>query len=551
MAAEAKNLTAATVDGIKWTMMATLASCVLQVGYTAVMARLLNPAAFGLMALSGVILRFGDYFAKMGMGQAIIQKPDLTERDVRAAFTSSLLLGAFFAGLIAVCAPLAGHIVNQPEVVPVVQVDALCIFLSGLSSTSLGLLRRTMRFRTLAILEITSFAAGYMGLGLLLAWQGFGIWALVGASVGSMLLMTIMAYAAASHTLRLLFSWDAYQPLLAYGSRISAISFVEFWTMALDTVFIGRQLGPVALGIYSRGSMLIALPVYQLMSSVAKVLFPSFSQVQADEPRLRAAYLSSLTLVATLVTPLCAGAAVAAPEIVRVMLGPKWMPAVPILQVISITYVLSAITLFAGVVCDATAVAMNRKLLLNLVCIVVLAGLLIGTSRFGLLSVAWTMVAVALLRAVLYSGLMWRVVNAVPIDVVRAFGPGLLASVAVALAIGTVRYGLLTLGAPMLSILITEMLVGAGVLACVVLVHPPAQLRTVMRTVLARLMGTPPADATRLAPRLLQAIATRFTHLANEVATGVPTPEVLTARVASENAALQPTDFKSNKPELV
>lgn len=557
MGAEAKNLTAETVEGIKWTISATVISCVLQIGYTAVMARLLDPAAFGLMALSGVILRFGDYFAKMGMGQAIIQKPELTERDVRAAFTSSLLLGTLFAGLLAAGAPLAAHIVHQPEVIPVVRVDALCIFLGGVNSTALGLLRRRMRFRLLAIFEVGSFAVGFIGLGLLLAWQGFGIWALVGASVGNMVLITMLTYGAVRHSVRLLFSWEAYRPLLAYGSRISAISFVEFLTMSLDTVFIGRQLGPVALGIYSRGTMLIRLPVYQLMSSVARVLFPSFSQVQTDKPRLRTAYLNSLTLVATLVTPVCIGAAVAAPEIVRVLLGSKWMAAVPVLQVISITYILSIVTLFAGVMCDATAIAMNRKLLLNLVCMVVLAGLLAASGHSGLLSVAWILVVVELLRAVLYSGLMWQLMGLMPLNTVRAYGPGLLAGAISAMIIGLVRYGMLALNAPAGSILLTEILAGAAALSGLVLISPPAQLREVMRTLLTRMLDTPmPASpVARLLPRLLLALTARLDRLAYAAATrrrapNSPTPGLIEA-IYPTSETQHTAHFKNTEPELV
>ena len=174
MASERENLTIATVNGVKWTMMSTIVNSVLQVGYTAVMARLLSPAAFGLVALAGVILRFGVYFAKMGMERAIIQKPDLTERDVRVAFTSSVLLGVFFAGLLVAGAPLAARLVHQAEVVPVVRAMALSILLSGLNGTAMSLLHRAMRFRTLAIFESVSFLVSYLGLGLLLAWQGFG-----------------------------------------------------------------------------------------------------------------------------------------------------------------------------------------------------------------------------------------------------------------------------------------------------------------------------------------------------------------------------------------
>lgn len=550
MASEPKNLTVATVDGVKWTMTATIVNSVLQVGYTAVMARLLSPAAFGLVALAGVILRFGVYFAKMGMERAIIQKPDLTERDVRASFTSSIILGTFFAGLLAAAAPLAAKIVHQPEVIPVVRALALGIFMSGVNGTAVSLLHRAMQFRTLAIIEMTSFLISYLGLGLFLAWQGLGVWALVGATLGQGLLMTIMAYASERHTLRLLFSWDAYQPLLAYGSRMSAISFVEFLTMSLDTLLIGRLLGPAALGIYSRGSMLIALPVYLLSSNVAKVVFPSFSQVQADRARLREVYLSSITLVAMLVTPICAGAAVAAPEIVRVMLGEKWMAAVPILQVISITYVLSAVTMFAGVVCDATAVLSN-KLVLTLICLVALVGFMYVGSRYGLLGVAWSLVASELVRAALYSRLMQQVLGAAPLSALRAYGPGLLAGVGTAAAIGGVRYGLLALHAPALLLLIAEMLAGAGVLGCLVLGYPPAPLRTVMRSLLYRLA---PAEVTandRLVPRLLHAMSARLARLAGETPATAPAPSMpMPAAAVAIEVEHETAELLNTAPEM-
>lgn len=550
---EPQNLTVATVNGVKWTMTATIVNSVLQVGYTAVMARLLSPAAFGLVALAGVILRFGVYFAKMGMERAIIQKPDLMERDVRAAFTSSVVLGVFFAGLLVAGAPLAASIVQQPEVVPVVRALALGILFSGLNGTAMSLLHRAMRFRALAIFEMASFLISYLGLGMVLAWQGFGVWALVGATLGQGLIMSVLAYGAARHTLRPLFSWEAYKPLLAYGSRMSAISFVEFVTQSLDTLLIGRLLGPAALGIYTRGGLLIGLPVYLLSSNVAKVVFPSFSQVQANRARLREVYLSSITLVAMIITPVCAGAAVAAPEIVHVMLGEKWMAAVPILQVISLTYVLSAITMFAGVVCDATA-ALSHKLLLTLVCLAALAALLFVGSKFGLVGVAWAMVGCELLRTALYSTIMRRELGAAPFVVIGAYGPGVMAGAVAAGAIAVVRLGLLALHAPALPLLIAEVLTGAVVLAGLVLVRPPVQLRTVMRALLARLTGTHATATDKLIPRLLHAMAARLARQAGEAPAPVPAPTTAIAIAieleAKMPAETQPTHFSTAETEL-
>ncbi|RYU82888.1 lipopolysaccharide biosynthesis protein [Hymenobacter persicinus] len=551
MASEPKNLTVATVNGVKWTMVSTIVNSLLQIGYTAVMARLLSPAAFGLVALAGVILRFGVYFAKMGMERAIIQKPDLTEQDVRVAFTSSIVLGAFFGGLLILGAPLAASIVHQPEVVPVVRALALGIFLSGLNGTAMSLLHRAMRFRALALMEMGSFLLSYLGLGMLLAWQGFGVWALVGASLGQGLLITVLSYASVRHSVRLLFSWEAYRPLLAYGSRMSVISFVEFITMSLDTLLIGRLLGPAALGIYTRGTMLIALPVYLLSSNVAKVMFPSFSQMQADRARLREVYLSSITLIAMLVTPVCVGVMVAAPEIVLVMLGPKWVEAVPVLRIICVSYILSSVTMFAAVVCDATA-ALAWKLRLNLVFVTALAGLMWVGSRYGLLGVAWALVAGEAVRMALYTALMRQVLAAPVLSLLRAFGPGLLTALLTAVGIGAVRYGLLPLALPELPLLVLEIGTGGVVLGSLVLLAPPAELRDIMRRLLYRLVGEPGPEPDSFATRLLRLASARLDRLAGEtpaaavVAATLQGPDALPLEPGLTEAA--PADSAPTKP---
>jgi len=517
------NLTAAAVHGVKWTTAATIITAVLQIGYSATMARLLTPAAFGLVALAGVILRFGSYFAQMGMEQAIIQKAELTRADVRAAFTSSVALGGLFAGLLVLAAPLAAGVVRQPEVVPVVRVLAAGIFLTGLNATALSLLRRHMKFRTLACIEVSSYVISYGALGIGLAFQGFGVWSLVAATLGQGLLLTVLSYLAERHDVRPLFDWETYRPLVAYGSRMSAISFLEFVTGSLDTLLIGRLLGAAALGIYSRGWMLIGLPVYLLTTSVSKVVFPSFSQVQADRPRLRAVYLSSITLIAALVIPICAGAAVAAPEIVRVMLGSGWEAAVPVLQITCAAFSLSMVTMFAGVVCDATA-TLTPKLWLNLLYAVLLTGLFFGLSRYGLPGVAAAVVAGEVIRTVLYLLLMRRVLAVTVPEVLGSYGPGLLTGVGVAAGIAGVRLLLPSGTVPAAVLLILEMLAGALLLATGTLLAPPARLRQVLRRLLGRLHDG--QAATGRLGQLLTAFTNRLARLDGEERPAAPAAPV-------------------------
>ncbi|TGE14037.1 lipopolysaccharide biosynthesis protein [Hymenobacter elongatus] len=487
--ASVKNLTTTTLHSMTWTTAATIITSVLQIGYTAVMARMLPPAAFGLVALAGVVLRFGGYFAQMGMAQAIIQKPELTEEDIRAAFTSSALLGGFFTAAMVLGAPLTRFVFDQPEVVPLVRTLALGSFVAGLISTAMSLLRRNMQFRTLAIMDVVAYVLGYGGVGVVLAWQGFGVWSLIWATLSQGMILGVLAYAVTRHSVRLYFSWAHYRPLLSYGARISFTSFLEFITGSLDTMVIGRVLGTALLGIYNRAYMLISLPLYLITNSVAKVIFPAFSQLQANLGKLRAVYLASITLVAAVVLPLGAGMAVAAPELVRSLLGPDWDASVPVLRVMSVPVALSMITMFAGVMCDARA-QLNQKIVVNIVTLVALVACFWLLRGYGLLGFAWSLLLNELLRMVLFTYLMNRDLAISYSRQLVTYLPGLWHAAAVGGALALVRWAIAPLQLPVFVALGLLAFTGAIVLAIVMLALPLPLLRHEMHRVLSRLHPT-------------------------------------------------------------
>jgi lipopolysaccharide exporter len=481
-----KNLTTTTLHSMTWTTAATIVTSVLQIGYTAVMARLLPPAAFGLVALAGVVLRFGGFFAQMGMAQAIVQKPELTDEDIRAAFTSSLLLGGVFAGAMVVGAPLARLLFEQHQVVQLVRVMALGTFVSGLMATAMSLLRRRMQFQTLAKMEIAAYVLAYGVVGVGLAWRGFGVWSLVWASLSQGIIMAILAYAVTQHSVRLYFSWPHYRPLLSYGGRISVTGFLEFISSSLDTILIGRVLGAALLGIYNRAYMLISLPLYLITTSVSKVIFPAFSQLQFNMAKLRSVYLSSTTLVAAVVLPLSAGMAVAAPELVRALLGPGWGASVPVLRLMSLPVSMSLITMFAGVMCDARA-QLNHKIVVNVISLLTLVGLFWLLRGYGLLGFVGALLINEFVRTGLFMVLMHQDLAIGYGRLLSVFLPGIWHAGWVAGALALARWAMLPLHLPVVVQLGLLMLAGAVALGVLVLVLPLPLLRHELFSFLSRL----------------------------------------------------------------
>jgi lipopolysaccharide exporter len=488
MAVTTQNLASTTARGVQWTTAATVLTALMQIGYTAVMARLLDPAAFGLVALTGVVLRFGSYFAEMGLGHALVQRSKIDSADVRATFTASLGMGLVVAALAWVTAPLAVLILKNAAVVPLLQVQALGFVVVGLGATATSLLRREMRFEALAKVEVVAYVLGYGGVGITLAWLGAGVWSLVVASIAQQLFVAVLNYAVVRHSLQFIFHRAPYARLLGYGGRVSVVGFLEFINGNLDTLLIGRLLGSTLLGIYNRAYMLLYLPMYFLTNSLARVAFPAFSKIQNDLPRVRALYLTSSTLVATAVLPVCAGVAVAAPELVQVLLGPRWAASVPILRVLCLSIPLSMTTLFAGVVADARA-NLRQKVILNLEFMALLAGLFWLLRGYGLAGIAGAIGTGEVVRTFLYMRITHRDIGIPYKQLVAVYKTGLLNAAAVGIGLLMTAAAVRPLLLPPLLALLALMVVGALVLGGVVLRWPSAELRPLLQQVMRRLSG--------------------------------------------------------------
>ncbi|MDO1449474.1 lipopolysaccharide biosynthesis protein [Rhodocytophaga aerolata] len=428
-----ENLTTKTVQGIKWNSVSTITNAVVQLGYSAIMARLLAPSDFGLMAMSGLVLGFSTYFSQMGMSQALINKKDLYKEDIRVAFTSSFLLGILFSGITWLAAPLSVYIFDNPQLVPILRTTCISLVINGLGSTSISLLRRNLEFKSVAIIQIASYLVGYVLVGMSLAYLDFGVWSLVAASICQAIISTVTSYIFARHSLSLLFDWKYYQPLFAFGSKMSLISFIDFLGADFDTLFIGRFLGEANLGLYNRAFILIRQPVSLLVGTVSRVLFPAFSRIQTEISRLKNVYLFSVSSVALIIFPICCGISLAAEPIVYLMLGEKWTAAIPILQVLAFTTPFRVLMHFSGIVCDATG-TLTWKAMLHISYFLVLGILFFAFKPLGLIGCTYAVLLAAILKNVGYFLILRKVLGLKLGELLKAYRPGFFS--AIVLSIG-------------------------------------------------------------------------------------------------------------------
>lgn len=340
-----------TIHGIGWGGLSTGVNVLFQLVFMVVMARLLDPVHFGLIAIANVMLRFLTYFAQLGVGPALIQKPELTDGDIRAALTVSLGISILCTIGALLAAPFIADYFAMPMLEPVIQALSVNFLLGGLSAVSMSLLRRDMRFKHVAIVEIIAYVLGYGLVGVALAYHDYGVWALVGAVLSQSSLNALLAYLFCRHTVGWRHHKHQRRHFVSFGTRYSLIGFIEFLSGSLDALIVGKFFGPAAAGIYGRAALLSNLPVQQPANIITRALFPVISRL--GEQRQIASLQISMLVLGSYAFAISLGMIAAAPDIVWVLLGEKWLEAVPLLQILALAVAPQYLSHLIGVTLDA------------------------------------------------------------------------------------------------------------------------------------------------------------------------------------------------------
>ena len=389
---------AQVVAGLGWSAGATLVNAVGQFVFLAVLARLLEPANFGLLAMAGIALRFGSFFAQLGFAQALIQKTELRPADHTAALVMALALGCTFYAVTALAAPAFATYFRAPELLAVLVVLAASLPLAAVGGLPMAVLRRAGRFKRIAIIEVLSFVVGYGAVGTACASSGLGVWSLVAAALAQHAITLVLGFACARYTLAWPLQRASFHHLGRFGATYSLIGFVEFLSANVESLFLGRAFGAAALGVFNRAVALVHLPVEQAVTAVNKVLFPALASMQSDRSRLADGFEMLLLGVGLFSTALACGIAAAAPDVVALLLGPKWLEAAPLVVIVAF----AAPPLFMYVACGVTLDSMGAlrpKLKLQLVTLVAKVALVVGLAQVaGMPGVALAVVAAEALR---------------------------------------------------------------------------------------------------------------------------------------------------------
>ncbi|WP_019180086.1 lipopolysaccharide biosynthesis protein [Microbacterium yannicii] len=300
-----------------------------------ILARLLTPADFGLVAVAMTVVSFVYLIADLGFGTYLIQAREMTARLASTAFWYSSLSGIALAVVMVLAAPAIEDLFGVDGVTPVVQGLAPAVVFVSLGAVPIAVLRRGLRFRALAVQSASAAVAGQI-VAVGLAIGGAGVWALVVQVIVSQLVVVIAAWLTSRWRPSRLFAWSDFVLMFGFGSKVVSINFVAAARLGAENAIISNVLGAAALGQMSIAQRLVQTTQEMTGSALAPVSTVVFAQVREDAARLRRGYDRALSLAYVVIAPALTVIVVAAPVLVPFLFGDQWGDAVGVASALAV-----------------------------------------------------------------------------------------------------------------------------------------------------------------------------------------------------------------------
>jgi PST family polysaccharide transporter len=441
------GLARATARGALWSYSTFVASKGIALVTTLVLARLLAPEDFGLVALALVLMNALDVVNDFGIGSAVIWDRGEDDETADVAFGLSLGVGLLLTVATVASAPLVADAFGEPSVAPIIAALSITFALASLGSVQDARLRRTLAFNRRFIAELLK-ALTKAGVTVALAVAGLGAWALVHGQIAGVAVGAVSYWLLAGWRPRLRFDPRVARRLLDYGGQITVLGVLAVAASNVDYLIVGRRLGTEALGYYTLAFRLPGLLIITSCAVLSQVVFPAFAAVTRDDGSLSDSLLRTVRALAAVIVPIGLGLALVASDLVAVLFGDRWAPAADVMRWLAVFAVLSTLLYTDGDVYKATGrtIVLNGITVVQLLIAVPLLWVGAGTS---IEAVAVAQVVTAALVLVLRVGLLARLLDVRPPQLLGAFRPVLVGAVALAVAVVAVQAGLRGAPAPL------------------------------------------------------------------------------------------------------
>ncbi|HSS98942.1 MAG TPA: lipopolysaccharide biosynthesis protein, partial [Terriglobales bacterium] len=310
------------------------AKFLLQTVSTVIMARLLRPADFGLIAMVSAFIGMIGLWTDLGLSNAVVQRAKITHAQVSALFWINCALGAAVMLIVAALSPMVAWFFHEPRLVGITLAISSVFFLAGLTVQHRALMRRQMRFIAINVIDGVSLAVG-IAIGVIMAWFRFGYWSLLGMQIASSLSTCILCWVACDWRPARFQRRVGMRSMVAFGANVTAYQVLNYMTRNFDNVIIGRFIGAIALGVYSKAYGLLMLPLTQINWPLSSVMLPALSRLQDNPSEYTKLYLRATRAMALITLPIIVFTAFLAHDTVHVMLGWQWSNAAPIFRLLA------------------------------------------------------------------------------------------------------------------------------------------------------------------------------------------------------------------------
>lgn len=323
------------ISNLFWKLMEKSGTQGIQFIVQILLARLLLPEDYGILAIITIFINFSNTIIQNGFNMALIQKKKVDDLDFSSVFYMGLILSGLLYVSIYFSAPIIANFYKNAQLISLLRVSSITLFLGAFNSIQIAIVSRQMLFKKLFFSSLVGMiVSGFVGI--LLAYMGFGVWSLVFQQIINQFLISIILWFTVKWRPILKFSYNRIRILFSFGSKILISSLIYNLYNDLRLLVIGKVFSPQVLGFYNRGSQFPDLIVNNIDGSIQSVMLTVFSSQQDDKTRLKTMVRRSITTSSFIIFPLMIGLAVVAEPLVLILLTDKWLPSVPFIRIFCI-----------------------------------------------------------------------------------------------------------------------------------------------------------------------------------------------------------------------
>ena len=423
-----RSITKAAFSALRWNYVGFLVRSGSSFVIGIFLARLLGPRPFGQLAAASLVIGIANIVADAGFSSALIQAPELTPLQIRFVFTMQFLVAAAMSLCCAASSSWIAKEFQDPAIRNVVLWTSTIFLLQAFGQTANALLRRELAFRALQTAQLSSYFVGFLLVGIPLALRGAGVWSLVAAQLVQTATFAAMLYWKVRHSVRPTLS-SAGSVLLRFGAKVTMSNVINYGISNADNFVVGHSFGSLGLGYYNRAFTLANAPAEGIVGTMQQVLFASCSRAEGRLVPIRRAYLATFSAVSLLVLPAFCAMSVCPTAVMLGLYGERWRPAIALFQPLILALAVHTLMALAGPILGSLNLV-EREIRAQAIGLCAALVAFWVAARFSVLALAWAVLLIYVLRFVLMTYPVLRVLGLPWRDIGRVLlGPFLLAGV--------------------------------------------------------------------------------------------------------------------------